>query len=539
MRTSLLGGAALIAAVGAWPANAADLAPASLYKAPAAAVPSSPWSGFYAGFGFGFRADRSDATTTSLTGSGGAPISLTGVSTTEPFNGIGFRAAPYLGYNWRLAPKWVVGLEGEVGFANQSTTLSGFLFGPNGLTALGGVADKLSVKTTWDASARGRLGVLVTPTTLVYATAGGAWQHFDVISTCTSACTPGNFAPAIVSNPATKAGWTIGGGIETALWGHWLLRGEYRFADFGASSFAIARTSPNPLSPNSSVVDTFNFALRTHTASLGLAYKFGDPVASTHPDAGLSVKALPAVASWAGPYLGFGLGLRTSRADATTTSLTIGGNPQNLTGSATGDPLDGTAFRAAPYLGWNWQVAPQWVVSVEADVGFADRTTTLSGIHFVPGPGGFSGQAADSLALKTSWDANARGRLGFLVAPTTLVYATGGGAWQRFNVTSICASTFACAPSAFTPVVVTSSTTKAGWTIGGGVETALWSNWFVRAEYRYADFGSSPVTIARTSIAFPGNNQVDNLNVALRTHTATFGLAYKFDWGTGPVVAKY
>jgi outer membrane immunogenic protein len=61
----------------------------------------------------------------------------------------------------------------------------------------------------------------------------------------------------------------------------------------------------------------------------------------------------------------------------------------------------------------------------------------------------------------------------------------------------------------------------------------------VRAEYRYADFGSSPVTIARTSFAFPGNNQVDNLNVALRTHTATFGVAYKFDWGNGPVVAKY
>ena len=539
MKTWLLCGVALAALVGPWPADAADLTPAPIYKAPAAAVPSSPWSGFYAGLGLGFRADRTDATTTSLAGSGGAPISLTGFSTTEPFDGIGFRAAPYLSFNWQLAPQWVVGLEGDVGFANQSTTLSGFSFGPDGQIFSSSAADKLSVKTTWDASARGRLGVLVTPTTLVYATGGGAWQHFDVISTCTSACTPGNFAPAIVSNSVTKAGWTIGGGIETALWGHWLLRGEYRFADFGASSFAIARTRPNPSSNNSSVVDTFNLALRTHMASLGLAYKFGDPVASTRPDAGLPVKALPAVASWAGPYLGLGLGLRTSRADATTTSLTIGGDPQDLTGSATSEPLDGTAFRAVPYLGWNWQVAPHWVVGVEADAGFADQTTTFSGIHFVPGPGGISGRSADSLALKTSWDASARGRLGFLVTPTTLVYATGGSAWQRFDVTSICASTGACAPSAFTPVVVTSSTTKAGWTIGGGVETALWSNWFVRAEYRYADFGSSPVTIVRTSIGFLGNNQVDNLNVALRTHTATLGIAYKFDWGTGPVVAKY
>ena len=230
--------------------------------------------------------------------------------------------------------------------------------------------------------------------------------------------------------------------------------------------------------------------------------------------------------------------MRASRTDATTTSVTVGGFLQDLTGQATSQPLDGTAFRAAPYFGWNWQIAPQWVAGIEGDVGFADQTTTFSGIHFGPSGPGDSGRAADSFALRTSWDGSARGRVGFLVTPTTLVYATGGAAWQHFGVTSTCASA-ACMPSAFMPVVVTNSTTRAGWTIGGGVETALWSNWFVRAEYRYADFGSSPVTIARiANPANAGNTQVDNLNIALRTHAATFGLAYKFDWGTAPVIAK-
>jgi outer membrane immunogenic protein len=184
----------------------------------------------------------------------------------------------------------------------------------------------------------------------------------------------------------------------------------------------------------------------------------------------------------------------------------------------------------------NWQVAPQWVLGVEGDVGFASQTTAFPG--FIFGPHRFN-DAANSLAIKTAWDASARGRLGFLVTPTTLIYATGGAAWQHFDVTSSCTSAVSCVVgNGFTPAVITSSTTKVGWTIGGGVETALWSHWFARAEYRYADFGSSAFTVTRSSTIPAENPTVENFNVALRTHTATFGLAYKFDWGNS-VVAKY
>lgn len=64
-------------------------------------------------------------------------------------------------------------------------------------------------------------------------------------------------------------------------------------------------------------------------------------------------------------------------------------------------------------------------------------------------------------------------------------------------------------------------------------------NWFARAEYRYADFGAPAFAVARSSTNPQLNPTVDNFNVAMRTHTATFGLAYKFDWGSAPVVAKY
>jgi outer membrane immunogenic protein len=113
------------------PAGAADLA----LPAPApVAAPS--WTGFNVGAGLGFRSSNTNATVTSATTTVGAlgPFNLianngcnAGVPCTlgEPFNGTSFRFAPYLGYDWQIARRWVVGLEGDVGIGNQTTSLNG------------------------------------------------------------------------------------------------------------------------------------------------------------------------------------------------------------------------------------------------------------------------------------------------------------------------------------------------------------------------------------------------------------------------------
>ena len=36
----------------------------------------------------------------------------------------------------------------------------------------------------------------------------------------------------------------------------------------------------------------------------------------------------------------------------------------------------------------------------------------------------------------------------------------------------------------------TISTTRTGWTVGGGVEAVVTGNWLARAEVRYADYGN-------------------------------------------------
>jgi outer membrane immunogenic protein len=62
----------------------------------------------------------------------------------------------------------------------------------------------------------------------------------------------------------------------------------------------------------------------------------------------------------------------------------------------------------------------------------------------------------------------------------------------------------------------------------------LTPRWIARGEYRYADFGSATDTDTRS---FPGLVQVATYTTAVKTHTATIGLAYKFG-GPAPVAAK-
>jgi outer membrane immunogenic protein len=79
-----------------------------------------------------------------------------------------------------------------------------------------------------------------------------------------------------------------------------------------------------------------------------------------------------------------------------------------------------------------------------------------------------------------------------------------------------------------------------GWTVGGGAEWMLNRNWLIRGEYRYADFGTLRSTFFNTAVTpggFVGSDTIAT-DIHVRTHLATIGIAYKFDWAR-PVVAKY
>ena len=66
------------------------------------------------------------------------------------------------------------------------------------------------------------------------------------------------------------------------------------------------------------------------------------------------------------------------------------------------------------------------------------------------------------------------------------------------------------------------SKTKVGWTVGAGVEYAMWSNWSVKLEYLYVDLGKFDCGVSCTGVAGSSDNVSFNANVVRA------GLNYRF-----------
>lgn len=163
--------------------------------------------------------------------------------------------------------KTVVGLETDINFTDlQSSELRGpFPLAPG-------------IATTWENSfrskyfgtVRGRLGFAVTPSSLVYVTAGLAYADFG-FSTATDF--PGFTGFRFEgSDSRLKSGWTAGLGWEAVLSGPWTAKIEYLYVDLGD------RTAPAPqniaLSP---FAWTHSARWTENIVRLGLSYKFAGP----------------------------------------------------------------------------------------------------------------------------------------------------------------------------------------------------------------------------------------------------------------------
>ena len=142
---------------------------------------------------------------------------------------------------------------------------------------------------------------------------------------------------------------------------------------------------------------------------------------------------------------------------------------------------DVNGFIAGGQLGYNWQRGA-WVFGLEGDIQWSNERQ--------------SGDVVCSLGVAVcptftrdynlDWFGTARGRIGFLPAERILLYATGGLAYGGFSGSSLMGvvGTNALALGSW-------SSTKAGWTVGAGVEAALGSNWSVKFEYLYMDLGNT------------------------------------------------
>jgi outer membrane immunogenic protein len=146
--------------------------------------------------------------------------------------------------------------------------------------------------------------------------------------------------------------------------------------------------------------------------------------------------------------------------------------------------------------------------------------------------------------LSTSYAAGAR--LGYLVAPNVLSYVNAGYSGSEWSGTS---QTRLFLPAGTGTVITTTpSFHRNGFFIGGGVENNLdifgitAPSWFMKTEYRSAFYDRislpSTCTVACGGAGFAGlSGWAPTFKPWVQTISTS--LVYRFNWGGGPVVAKY
>lgn len=215
-------------------AMAADLpVKAPIYKAP---PPVYSWAGFYLGVNIGGSWGRATDRAEFTPAAGAA--ALIARDTTHPNGVIG---GGQLGYNWQTGPV-VFGIETDIQGSGQRGTAT-----VGGVTATCGVPCSVTETdgVTWFGTTRGRLGYSWGEW-MAYVTGGAAYAGINTIGTENFV---GGVVPllALTNGTTTRAGWTVGGGVEGRLTGAWSWKIEYLHMDFGTANFAFAE--PPPLAP--------------------------------------------------------------------------------------------------------------------------------------------------------------------------------------------------------------------------------------------------------------------------------------------------
>jgi outer membrane immunogenic protein len=234
----------------------------------------------------------------------------------------------------------------------------------------------------------------------------------------------------------------------------------------------------------------------------------------------------PPVYSWTGFYVGGDVGGLRTRASGRWDPLPE--VPFFGTIPIAGDLRD-TGFVGGLHAGYNWQFAPSWVAGIEGDWSWtnAEGSFTQSWTRIVGSTLSARPTALTTMSVDPNWLATIRGRIGYLVVPTALLYFTGGAAWADVDRTAS-ANNEPERPDRFLTSASLSKTVN-GYVLGGGLEWAFWSHWSVRAEYLYYHLNTSGVARAFDSTGnFPPplGSQFSWGNTDLQT--VRVGASYKF-----------
>jgi outer membrane immunogenic protein len=248
----------------------------------------------------------------------------------------------------------------------------------------------------------------------------------------------------------------------------------------------------------------------------------------------------PPVFSWSGCYVGGFVGNAWSDGDMTFTDQ---GNAQfrSYSGGIVAGRVEnphswnigsGSSVTAGGTVGCNWQpVGSPFVLGLEGEASYLK----LDGSGFDPLRSA-TRNAITPDVLGTGkvgdWYGMLTGRLGY-AWDRTLFYIKGGVAFVQVEA-SVADACQNVAIGCGNWIIATRniSETRTTWTLGGGVEWAIYNNWSIKGEYMFigaADglttcgFAAGPGGVAVAGGQFCFNHEFPGI------HTAKIGLNYRFD----------
>ena len=248
--------------------------------------------------------------------------------------------------------------------------------------------------------------------------------------------------------------------------------------------------------------------------------------------ADLPVKAPPPMVApapvlfWTGFYLGLNGGYSFGESRRTVDFVTSSGAIITGGGSITGGGQDLEGGLFGGQIGYNWQT-DNWVFGIETDIQWANQRGSAvfnCPATCVTAPSGVvrTGAVVDQ---NLEWFGTFRGRGGFLVGQSALLYATGGLAYGSLE-TGITLAGFTPGGVGIT-ATRSGSNTRVGWTVGGGVEWKFSRNWSAKIEYLYMDIESTSNTAFLTSPAGTGGIGV-NVSSRVTDNIIRGGFNYQF-----------
>jgi len=233
------------------------------------------WQGLYAGANFGGLFGNSNATFTTNNG--------TTFTSSNHANGGGALGGGQIGYNFRLNPSWVLGLETDFDGAGLSNN------GGTGTRTVGGLTSTYQVGRTqeWLGTVRGRLGWTPAPTWLTYVTGGFAYAQID--SSFANQFSGTSTAAFRGSKSGVETGWTVGAGAEYAVSPQFSIKAEYLYVDLGSLGY-----NPRNQTVGSFVTSHVSVDNNENIFRVGLNYHFNQP--PPPPPAPVAIPAPPPAA---------------------------------------------------------------------------------------------------------------------------------------------------------------------------------------------------------------------------------------------------